>query len=313
MKFKPLWRISVATTLEAEDAVMEQLGDLLECAAVAYFDAQAVVSTVSVFAETAPAKDLRKQIAAILMRVKSCGLSIKPGKISIAKLRPADWAESWKRHFQPVEFGSRLLVKPGWSRRRPKKHQAVVILDPGLSFGTGQHPTTAFCLREIVQWSAFSPSASGERKGKPAGRPRSSFLDVGTGSGILAIAAAKLGYWPVAAFDFDPIAMEIARGNARKNSVGGKIRFRRGDAAKLSLRPARHYDLVCANLSREVLVAQRRRIAAQLKRTGTLVLAGIMKWEFPAVETSFAGLGWRRVSARTEKEWRSGAFRFEEQ
>jgi ribosomal protein L11 methyltransferase len=170
------------------------------------------------------------------------------------------------------------------------------VLNPGLSFGTGQHPTTAFCLREIARRRHLG---TGE-----------SFLDIGTGSGILAIAAAKLGYWPVNAFDFDPDAVKIARVNAQRNGVGRKIRFWRGDAARLALRPVRKFDLICANLISTLLIAERRRIAAQLKSGGRLVLAGILKSEFTSVEKYFAQLNLKLVSAKTEKEWRSGAFRF---
>ncbi len=151
-------------------------------------------------------------------------------------MKREDWAESWKRHFKPIEIRVKarpsaarqsasqppsLLVKPSWSRRRAAKNQAVVILDPGLSFGTGQHPTTAFCLHEIAR--CRQPGTA------------QSFLDIGTGSGILAIAAAKLGYAPVQAFDFDPESVRVAGDNARKNRVTGRLKLTRGDLAKLPL------------------------------------------------------------------------------
>jgi ribosomal protein L11 methyltransferase len=212
-----------------------------------------------------------------------------------------DWrgskvSESWKRHFHPLAIGRSLLVKPSWSKTRPAKNQAVVVLDPGLSFGTGQHPTTSFCLRQIV------------RNRKPGAAQ--SFLDIGTGSGILAIAAAKLGYAPVHAFDFDPKSVRVARENARKNRVENKIRLTRGDVTRLPLRPARQYDLICANLISNLLISERWRIVNRLKPGGTLVLAGILAAEFGEVERAFAGLKLRRVAGRTENEWRSGAFCF---
>ena len=97
--------------------------------------------------------------------------------------------------------------------------------------------------------------------------------------------------------------------NARRNSVAGKIRFWRGDVSKLPLRPARKYDLICANLISDLLIAERRRIAAQLNRGGTLVLAGILKSEFHEVQAAFENLGLKLVSSKTGKEWRSGSFR----
>jgi ribosomal protein L11 methyltransferase len=170
----------------------------------------------------------------------------------------------------------------------------LVVLDPGLSFGTGQHPTTEFCLREIVRCRK-----SGMHQ---------LFLDIGTGSGILAIAAAKLGYKPVRAFDFDPEAVRVAQANASVNGVHKKIRIERGDVAKLPEKPKEQFDLVCANLISNLLIGERRKIAAQLKPGGTLVLAGILKAEFLEVQKEFESLGLKLVSARSKREWRSGSF-----
>jgi ribosomal protein L11 methyltransferase len=218
------------------------------------------------------------------------------GKIEIAKVRREDWAESWKRHFKPIEIGGALLVKPSWSKKRPRKNQSVVVLDPGLSFGTGQHPTTMFCLREVVR----------RRKAET----RQSFLDIGTGSGILAIASAKLGYKSIHAFDFDPEAVRMARANARANGVLKKIKIIRGDVTKPSTRPKKQFDLVCANLISNLLVAERKKIVVQLKRDGILVLAGILRTEFPEVQRAFENLGLELISCRIGKEWRSGSFCF---
>jgi ribosomal protein L11 methyltransferase len=297
MKRQSLWRISIATTREAEDAVMEMLGASSGHAATSYLDAETGTSLVTVYCEARPAADGRKTIAAGLEQIRKCGLKVGPGKLTVTAVRREDWAESWKRHFKPIEIGDALLVKPSWSKRRPRKNQAVVILDPGLSFGTGQHPTTAFCLHEIAR----------HRK---TGTHRS-FLDIGTGSGILAIAAAKLGYQPVHAFDFDAGAVQIARTNAQANHVQAKARIGRGDVAKLSSRPVRKYDLVCANLICDLLIAERRRIAAQLNQSGTLVLAGILKSEFRKVQEAFEKSRLKVISTKAEGEWQSGVFQLE--
>ena len=315
MNREPLWRVSIATTRDAEDAVSDMLGALLTRAAVSYHNLETGVSTVTVYCEVKPAAGVRKTFTAGLDRIKGCGLKVGSGKITIAKVRREDWAESWKRHFKPIEIGNALLVKPSWSKRRPQKNQVVVVLDPGLSFGTGQHPTTAFCLREIVRRKLRR-----KERGRPARKFKTrhyadepsalqSFLDIGCGSGILAIAAAKLGYKPVDAFDFDGNAVEIARANARMNRVSRKIRFWRGNVAELARRPAQKYDLICANLISDLLITERRRIVAQLNRGGTLVLAGILKSEFREVQAAFEDLRLKLVSDRTEMEWRSGSFR----
>jgi len=291
---RPLWRISVTASHEAEDAVAEALGAILGCAVSSYFHVKTGVSTVSAFCEQRPVAEVRKKISTGLRRIKDYGLKIGTGKITLAKVRREDWAESWKRHFKPIEIGNELLIKPSWSKRKPRKEQIAVVLDPGLGFGTGQHPTTAFCLHELVRCGKFEA--------------RRSFLDIGTGSGILAIAAAKLGYSPVRAFDCDPEAVRVARANARANTVHKKLRITRGNVAKLPIPAAKQYDLICANLISTLLLAERRRIAAQLKRGGTLVLAGILKSEFSGVQRVFAGLGLKLAAVKTENEWRSGSF-----
>jgi len=291
---KQLWRISVATSLEAEDAVMELLNSFSTNSASAYFNLETQASLVSVFSEKPFPKSTRANVAAGLREIKKCDLDIGTGEIEIAKVKREDWAESWKKHFRPLEIGDSLLVKPSWSKKRPHKNQAVVILDPGLSFGTGQHPTTSFCLGQIAKYQGKDKS----------------FFDLGTGSGILAIAAAKLGFAPVQAVDFDPDCVRIAQANARNNRVQFKIRIKQGDVTKLPLNPKVKYDLVCANLISNLLIAERRRIIGQLKAGGILVLAGILKIEFSQVQAAFEQLGLKLIAARSEKEWCSGSFRF---
>ncbi len=294
---KPLWRLSVTTALEAEDAVAELLGSLFGVAAAAYFNLETGISTVSIFRDRKfDAPQARSEVTAGIKRIGDCGLHIGSGRIEITKVKREDWKESWKRHFHPLEIGKTLLIKPSWSKKRPRKGQAVVILDPGLSFGTGQHPTTSFCLGEIA-------------RGRNSAAQQS-FLDIGTGSGILAIAAVKLGYAPAHAFDFDPESVRVARENARKNRVDTKLKLTRGDVTKLPLKPARQYDLVCANIISNLLIAERRRIVNRLRPGGVLVLAGILAVEFGEVERAFAGLKLKLVAKRVEKEWCSGAFCF---
>ena len=297
MKTKSLWRVSVATTPEAEDAATELLGAVLDRPVSSYYNLETGVSTVTVYCERKPASfpAIRETILAGMRQIKNCGLKIGPGNVILSKVRREDWSESWKRHFKPIEIDDALLVKPSWSKKLPRKNQAVVVLDPGLSFGTGQHPTTAFCLRALVV------------RHRKMGACRS-FLDMGMGSGILAIAAAKLGYSPVVAFDFDPEAVRVARANARANGVRKKLRMARADVTKLPVRPARRYDLICANLISTLLISERRRIVAQLNGGGTLVLAGILKLEFAEVQKVFEELGLKLAARKAENEWCSGSF-----
>jgi len=296
MKRTMLWKISVTTAPEAEEAVAELLGSAFGQPVSSYTPAETRQTAVSVYVPKRPdwSRSRRAEFASGLKRIALSGLDVGPGKIALKRIRREDWAESWKRHFKPLVIGSALLLKPGWSRRRPRKGQAVVVLDPGLSFGTGRHPTTAFCLRQLV---------ARRRPGQAQ-----SCLDVGTGSGILALAAARLGYAPVDAFDYDPQSVRVARANARRNGVSAKIWFWRQDLAKLPRRGARKYSLICANLVSNLLLAERERILARLGAGGVLAVAGILKREFAQVQRAFIAAGLRLAASRTEKEWRSAAF-----
>ncbi len=311
MKRKSLWRISVTTTLEAEEAVIELLGATLGQFASSHCNVETQTNVVSIFGsqKIILADKARERLSVGLKRIKNCGLNIGSGKIKIAKVRREDWAESWKRHFKAIEIGKALLIKPSWIKRKPRKNQTVVILDPGLSFGTGQHATTSFCLHQIV--SAGCSFGAARPTIKPQARHHSVVLGYRHGFGNFAIAAVKLGYKPVHAFDFDPEAVRVAHANARVNQVVGKLKIGSGDVTKLPLQPTRKFDLVCANLISNLLIAERRRIVAQLNPGGTLVLAGILKSEFGQVQKSYEDLELKLTAARSEKgEWRSGAFQF---
>jgi ribosomal protein L11 methyltransferase len=288
-----LWKVSISTTAEAEDAVGDLLQSLSGQAASSYTDVETGTVSVSVFLRQ-PAERLRRTLEDGLARVRSSGLRLGPGRVRVQRLRPQNWAESWKRHFKPLRIGGALLIKPGWSKCPARRGQVVVTLDPGLSFGTGQHPTTAFCLAQLV------------RRRHPG--VAQSFLDLGTGSGILAIAAARLGYAPIEALDFDPDSVSIARLNAARNRVARRIRFRRADVRRLPVGRMPAYDVVCANLISTVLMAERRRIAACVRPTGVLVLAGILETEFEQVKRAYRAMGFRLVRAKTVREWRSGMF-----
>src|SRR5579884_1782938 len=152
MKRRPLWQISVTTSIEAEDAVVELLARVFARAAAVYTNEETRITIASVYCSRRSEWTPRKRAALEkgLEKIAASGLDIGAGKISAKRVAREDWSESWKRHFKPIAIGSRLLIKPSWVKRRLRKNQAVVVLDPGLSFGTGNHPTTAFCLRQLV-------------------------------------------------------------------------------------------------------------------------------------------------------------------
>jgi ribosomal protein L11 methyltransferase len=288
VKSGPLWRVSADTTAEAEEALLPVFEALLGQTPSIYTDVETGDVKASVFLSTGPDKAaLQKQFRSEFQRLRSFGLDPGTGAVSVTRVRKQDWAESWKRHFKPFTVGGRLLVKPSWSRRKPARGQQVIIIDPGLSFGTGQHATTRFCLEQLVR--AREPDQSQR------------LLDIGTGSGILAIAAAKLGFAPVRAFDFDPVAVRVAKENARRNGV--RLQITRADITKM--RGAENYDVVCANLTADLLESCARRIAAFVKARGSLALAGILRSQIFLVRKCFESLGFVEENARAEGEWES--------
>lgn len=293
---RPLWQISVTTSREAGEAVAALLENLFGQAACTYSPADEDASVVTVYSTWA-ADQVRAKRGALRAGLKlaaECQLATSPARIVIRKVPKEDWATSWKRHFRPIRIGDALLIKPTWSKEIVGKGQAVVTLDPGLSFGTGQHATTAFCLRQLVEARQTGQSQS--------------FLDIGTGSGILAIAAVKLGYSPVRAIDNDPVAARSAEANARKNRVAPKLIIARQDLTRLPLKARSQYDVICANLVLDLLIAERDRVLNRLRPGGKLVLAGLFTHQFKAIEKAYKEAGLKLQSAATEREWRSGTF-----
>jgi len=292
---KVIWKIKVIAAPELGEALSEALQNLLGLPVSVFEDLKKRRTEITVFLERKPdCKTLLTKLEPELIRLARLTAVRKP-TLSLQRVPPQDWTESWKRHFKPIEIGSKLLLKPTWSKRKPRKNQALVVLEPGLSFGTGQHPTTSFCLEQLVHL-------------RPLSHKSKSMLDLGCGSGILAIAAAKLGYSPIEPLDFDSDAVRIALQNATANHVANRIRVRRADVARLPLSPRLKFDLICANLISTVLLAHRDRIVAQLAPGGVVILAGILKAEFREISVAYAKSGLKLAQQRAENEWKSGTW-----
>lgn len=291
-----LLHVSINVPVEAEEAVASLLERVLRHPAVLYTNEETLVTAASVYLpDNQPwTPDLEHRIRLGLQRIRDLGLTVGRGRLRVRRLPPTEWAEAWKRHFRPFAIGDRLLIRPTWSQRRPRAGQAVIELDPGLSFGTGHHPTTLFCLQQLVAC---------HRPGSPP-----SLLDAGTGSGILAIAGAKLGYHRIVAFDIDPVAVRVARANAARNGVIRQISFARADLCRLKAPSGAPFDVLCGNLLAELLIHERRRLARWVKPKGRLVLAGILSRQYPEVRRAYAEIGFHPVATDPHKEWTSAAF-----
>jgi len=212
------------------------------------------------------------------------------GELETRTIIEQDWVEEWKRSFGPMKVGERFWVVPSW-REIPAKAQApgqlVIRLDPGLAFGTGLHATTRACLHEI------------ETRVPDQAR---SVLDLGAGSGILAIAARMLGAERVLAVDLDPVAVETARKNLEINMLSG-VEFRVGGAdpeAKFSARP---FDLVLANIFANELIRLRPLLLRHLAPFGRLILAGILYHQAEETAAAFTQAGLRVMARPREEEW----------
>ena len=214
-------------------------------------------------------------------------------------LKKEDWAEVWKLHFKPLIISDRLAFAPSWEKFQPKAGQILITLDPGMSFGTGQHATTKFCLSSLDHFILEL---------KQSGKTQISMLDAGSGSGILAIAAKKLGCERVDAFDIDPDTLAIAQENAAMNEISpAEMTFR---AASLQeYRTEVQYDLVAANILSSALIAGRDQLLAFCHPGTKLMLAGILDSEYATVRTAFEATGrCRELFSRQDKDWRGGAF-----
>jgi ribosomal protein L11 methyltransferase len=201
------------------------------------------------------------------------------GELMVHEVRDEDWLESWKASFTPVRIGE-FLIRPSWSE--PVTGVTIeIVLDPGMAFGTGLHPTTRQCIEAI---SALA--LDGRR-----------VLDVGTGSGILAIAAAKRGARETVAVDTDAIAVDAARENAKRNGVG--LDVRQGSAGDVD----GTFDIVLANLVGVTLVQIAEDLRARVNRSGKLVAAGITREREPEVVAAFEQHGLRVVDRDERDDW----------
>jgi ribosomal protein L11 methyltransferase len=209
------------------------------------------------------------------------------GELETRVVHASDWANAWKSHFPVLRVGGRIVIRPTWRRHRRRTDDAVIALDPGMAFGTGLHPTTRLCLLGIERWAD---------EGRVAGARA---LDVGCGSGILGLAAARLGAMRVDGVDTDPIAVEATLANARRNGLVRRIHARQGSLP--SGQPP--YDLVLANLIASVLVRLADDLAAELRPGGLLLASGIFIDREPEVRAAFAQAGLEVLRAEWEGEW----------
>jgi ribosomal protein L11 methyltransferase len=208
-----------------------------------------------------------------------------PGLELVAKpLYEQDWAVSWREFFGPVDYGGRIVIVPGWVEPASTEGRIVIRLDPGQAFGTGHHETTRLCLAALEEHV----------------RPGDTVLDVGTGSGVLAIAAVRLGASEVAALDVDPVALRVAAANCAENGVAEAVHL---DLGTLEDGHEGRYDVVVANISTQANLALLPRFPPVLRPGGRLLLSGILAVDATRVREEASRHGLALAEIRVERDW----------
>ena len=231
-------------------------------------------------------EDYQRIRNALQVALKMAPLQSPPKWRRVRRLREASWRDAWKKHFGVQRIGRALVVRPSWVDYKIKDGETVIEIDPGMAFGTGQHPTTALCLRALEELV----------------RPGASVLDLGSGSGILGIAAARLGAARVLALDTDPQAVKATRENAQINGVLGVIEVREGP---LNADEGTRFDVIVANISGLTLERLAPDLARSLKPQGVLIASGFLEDAVERLRRAFktAGLLVERVA--DEGVWRA--------
>ncbi|MBI4774946.1 MAG: 50S ribosomal protein L11 methyltransferase [Deltaproteobacteria bacterium] len=209
---------------------------------------------------TSPASDIQHILDRVARAFPECG---KAG-LSQSTLNDENWAENWKAYFRPFKATQRLTIRPSWEEYHEEPGEQVLVLDPGRAFGTGQHDTTALCLQSIEDAALVRDSSAS---------PMSTMLDVGTGTGILAMAGALAGFTQVLAIDIDPDAVAIARKNISVNHLEDRVKVRRGGTDQVQ----GMFDLVTANLDFKTLQNTAPDLIRCTDPSGRLILSGLLR------------------------------------
>jgi len=238
------------------------------------------------FPDNGQSSALGDAITEVLIELATFFPELNPTPPEIRVLAAEDWASDWQQHFPPFDVGDVLLIRPSWSDQAPAEGQALLTLDPGQAFGTGTHATTSLCLNVIARLT-----------GTPQGLGR--VLDVGTGSGILALAAAALGAAEVLGCEIDPQSRLVARENIQQNGLSGQI-----TVTDLSLEEIDgQFDLVLANILAKENIRLRTEFLQRLAGGGHLVLSGILIEQEAEVIAAFDQASLTLESVDRQGEW----------
>lgn len=276
------------TVTTAPSAVEAVANILLECRTGGVEEAHPSTGVVQLrgYLPVGPATEVT--LAAIRRRVLALpqfGLDVGAGRIETTVVEDSGWAHAWKNHFHPFLVGARIWITPTWEDAPPPAGRMAIALDPGMAFGSGLHASTQLCLKVLEDRL----------------RSGASVFDIGTGSGILSIAAAKMGAASVLAIDIDPVAVGVASGNVAHNGVAGVVEVREGDLLRGILARA---DVILANLTAEIHMDLLPTVADHLAVGGCVVASGIVADRQLEVEAVARASGLVMREVRQEAEWR---------
>ena len=215
--------------------------------------------------------------------IKSLGIDVGEGKVEFEKMYEEDWANNWKKYYKPSKVGEKIVVKPIWEEYEVKDEELVVELDPGMAFGTGEHETTRMCIQALEKYV----------------QKDSTLFDVGCGSGILAIAAAKLGAKLAVGVDLDPVAVESAKENVGFNNIDN-IEILHGNLIEVIDGKA---DIVVANIIAEIICILTEDVSRVIKPNGYFITSGIIHDRVEMVTNKLEECGFEVVKVNKDGEW----------
>ena len=215
--------------------------------------------------------------------IKALGIDVGEGKVEFEKMYEEDWANNWKKYYKPSKVGEKIVVKPIWEEYEVKDEELVVELDPGMAFGTGEHETTRMCIQALEKYV----------------QKDSTVFDVGCGSGILAIAAAKLGAKLAVGVDLDPVAVESAKENVGFNNIDN-IEILHGNLIEVIDGKA---DIVVANIIAEIICILTEDVSRVIKPNGYFITSGIIHDRVEMVTNKLEECGFEVVKVNKDGEW----------
>jgi ribosomal protein L11 methyltransferase len=278
---KKWWRVRLTVDPEAEEPVSTILWDS-GTEGISSHSTSDALALSAYFTDPPDPEQLRAKIEAFLSELDFPSAYLK--RTELEQVVEEDWLQKWKEGYHPIAVGERFIIAPSWETPDTAGARIVIEIDPGMAFGTGTHATTQLCLTAMERhW----------RGGR--------FLDIGTGTGILAIAAAKMHPdAQVVAVDVDPIAIEVATENLAHNRVADNIRLQLGD---LRCVRGQRFDLIAANLTAEVIEAHIADMKEALAEDGGLILSGVLLEQEASVQARLAHTGLNVIDRLTAEEW----------